>query len=281
MISEFTKGESPQRILKEIQKGKGLTRLIAGGTEINRLGTPLSSNHVISLDALPLHEIVEKDSIVTIGALATFTQMLNSPLVPQYLKEALTFCGSFTRRNMATIGGNIAATRDDSYLMPALLAAKARVLIGDLSIDGEYSEEDIPLREYLEFRDHFNDSLILAVILNRPQRVVFSKRFARTVQSNAAVTVSVGASIEEGEVTDFRIFAAVKGTGIVRLSHIEEGIANRQFSAPEDVAPSAPQEIAFVDDITGGASYKRYILGSSVSELYKRCLEIAEHGGKA
>ena len=153
--------------------------------------------------------------------------------------------------------------------------------VGDLSVDGVYSEEDIPLREYLEFRDHFNDSLILSVLINRPQRIVLSKRFARTVQSNAALTVSLGASIEDGHMTDFRIFAAIKGTGIVRLSHIEEGIENRQFLAPEDVAPGASQEIAFVDDITGAASYKRYILGSCVSDLYKQCLTIAENGGKA
>jgi putative selenate reductase FAD-binding subunit len=281
MISEFTKGESPQQVLKEVQKGKGLTRLIAGGTELNRLGSPLSSTHLISLKDIEMKEIFEKDSIISIGALATFTEILTSPIVPQYVKDAVLFCGSFTRRNMATIGGNIAVTRDDSYLLPTLLAAKARVVIGDLSVDGVYSEEDIPLREYLEFRDHFNDSLILSVLINRPQRIVLSKRFARTVQSNAALTVSLGASIEDGQLTDFRIFAAIKGTGIVRLSHIEEGIENRQFLAPEDVAPGASQEIAFVDDITGAASYKRYILGSCVSDLYKQCLTIAENGGKA
>jgi len=281
MISEFTKGESPKQILKEVQKGEGLTRLIAGGTEVNRLGSPVVSTHLISLENLSLHSIEEKDSIITIGALVTFTELLESSIIPQYVKEAVRFCGSFTRRNMATIGGNIAATRDDSYLMPTLLAAKARVLIGDVSIDGEYNEEDIPLREYLEFRDHFNDSLILAVILNRPHRIVLSKRFARSVQSNAAVTVSFGTSLEEGMLTDFRIFAAVKGTGIVRLTQIEEGINNRQYIEPEDAAISVSQDIAFTDDITGSAAYKRYILGSSVADLYKQSLKSVDNGGEA
>ena len=266
--------------MQEVQKGKGLTRLIAGGTEINRLGSSVAADHLISLQNLSLNEIRKEGSLISIGSMVTFTEMLESDTIPAYLKEAVRFCGSFTRRNMATIGGNIAANRDDSYLMPTLLSAKARVLLGDISIDGKYNEEDIPLREYLEFRDHFNDSLILAVILNRPQRVVLSKRFARSVQSNAAVTVSFGASVEDGTLSDFRIFAAVKGTGIVRLSHIEEGIANRQFVEPEDVAPSATQNIAFVDDITGGASYKRYILGSSVADLYKQSLSIVENGGE-
>jgi CO/xanthine dehydrogenase FAD-binding subunit len=37
---------------------------------------------------------------------------------------------------MATIGGNIALGRDDSYLMPALLAAKVRLLTAGLTEEG-------------------------------------------------------------------------------------------------------------------------------------------------
>jgi len=206
--------------------------------------------------------------------MANFTQILEDKLVPSYLKEAIRFCGSFTKRNMATIGGNIAIMRDDSYLIATLLAAKARVHIGDISVDGEYSVENIPLREYHEFNDHFKGSLILGVELNRPKRIVFSQRFARTVQSPAAITVSFGAAIEEGALTDVRIFAAIKGTGIIRLKKVEEGIADRQFIDPDDVATVVNSEIAFVDDFTGSAGYKHYIVGSSVANMYKKCLAL-------
>ncbi|NCB01407.1 MAG: molybdopterin dehydrogenase [Spirochaetia bacterium] len=276
MISEFIKGEGVQQALKEIQKGGLSAGFIAGGTEIQRLGTQKKYTKVVSLHSISLDTITSDTQKVVIGAMATFTQMAEDSQVPSYLKEAIKFCGSFTKRNMATIGGNIASLRDDSYLIPTLLAAKARVHIGDISVDGEYSVENIPLREYIEFREHFMGSLILAIELNRPKRIVFSQRFARTVQSPAAITVSFGAGIEEGTLTDVRIFAAIKGTGIIRLKKVEEGIAERQFLTPEDVATVVNSEIAFVDDITGSASYKHYILGSSVAHLYKRCLELTQ-----
>jgi putative selenate reductase FAD-binding subunit len=275
MISEYIKGESVQQALKETQKGGFRAGFIAGGTEIQRLGSTLSYDKVVSLHSINLDGISSDGHKVTIGAMATFTQILEDEFVPSYLKEAIRFCGSFTRRNMATIGGNIATMRDDSYLISTLLAAKARVHIGDISVDGAYSVENIPIREYHEFKEHFNGSLILAIELNRPKRVVFSQRFARTLQSPAAVTISFGATIEEGALQDVRIFAAIKGTGIIRLKKVEEGIADRQFVDPEDAATVVNSEIAFVDDITGSASYKHYIVGSSVAHMYKNSLELA------
>ncbi len=274
MISEYIKGESVEQALKEIQKGGPRAGFIAGGTEIQRLGTKLSYDKVVSLHSINIDGISADVHKVTIGAMAHFTQILEDKLVPSYLKEAIRFCGSFTKRNMATIGGNIAIMRDDSYLIATLLAAKARVHIGDISVDGEYSVENIPLREYHEFNDHFKGSLILGVELNRPKRIVFSQRFARTVQSPAAITVSFGAAIEEGALTDVRIFAAIKGTGIIRLKKVEEGIADRQFIDPDDVATVVNSEIAFVDDFTGSAGYKHYIVGSSVANMYKKCLAL-------
>ncbi len=280
MISEFIKGESVEQALKEIQKGTSLAGFIAGGTEIQRLGTPLVYDKVVSLHALGLDVISEKDRKITIGSMATFNQILENNTIPLYLKEAIRFCGSFTKRNMATIGGNIALMRDDSYLLSTLLAAKARIIIADISVDGEYNVENIPIREYHEFNDHFSGSLILAIELNKPKRVVLSQRFARTQQSPAAITVSFGASIEEGALQDVRVFAAIKGTGIIRLKKVEEGIADRLFLTPEDVATVVNSEIAFVDDITGSASYKHYILGSSVAQLYKKCLELNSEEAK-
>lgn len=280
MISEYIKGESVQQALKEIQKGGSRAGFIAGGTEIQRLGSSLSYDKVVSLDAIGVADISADEHKVTIGAMATFTQILASNLVPSYLKEAILFCGSFTKRNMATIGGNIATMRDDSYLIATLLAAKARIHIGDISVDGEYSVENIPLREYQEFKDHFNGSLILSIELNRPKRVVFSKRFARTVQSPAAITISFGSAIEDGALTDVRIFAAIRGTGIIRLKKVEDGIMERQFVDPDDVATVVNSEIAFVDDITGSAGYKHYIVGSSVAAMYKQALSLTTKEAK-
>ncbi|MDD3366915.1 MAG: FAD binding domain-containing protein [Sphaerochaetaceae bacterium] len=279
MITEFIRATSPQESLEAIQKAGDGTVFLAGGTEIQRLGSAVACTKVVSLTQLQLSTIEEKDEIVSIGALVTFQEALESDLVPEYIKEALRYCGSRTRRNMATIGGNIALARDDSYLFPTLIAAKARLILGDIANDGKYTEENIPIREYHSFREHFAGSLILGIVLNKPNRFVASRRYARTVQSPAAVTISFGADTSSGSPHDIRICAAIKGSGVVRLLAVENGVLNGQYHAPEDAATQAALDIAFVDDITGSAAYKKYLLGTAVSELYRACLETLSVGG--
>ena len=182
---------------------------------------------------------------------------------------------------MATIGGNIALQRDDSYLMSTLVAAKARLILADITLAGEYTEENIPIREYHVFGEHFVDSLVLRVLLNKPTRFVSSLRFARTVQSPAAVTVSFGADMSSGEPHDVRICAAVKGTGVIRFPELEDGVGSGSYQNPDDIGVAVSSTTVFFDDITGSASYKRYILGIALVELYRMCLETSKKGGSA
>ncbi len=279
MITEFITSASPEEALKAIQKSGERTVFLAGGTEIHRLGSSVLCNRVVSLKQSGLKSIESSNGIVSLGSMVTLQQAIESELVPEYLKQALRFCGSRTRRNMATIGGNVSLSRDDSYLLPTLIAAKARLLLADITDDGTYNEEDVPIREYHAFREHFAGSLIMKIVFNKPGRFVASSRFSRTVQSPAAVTVSFGADISSDSVHDLRICAAIKGSGITRLIQVEEGVSSGQLAAPEDAATLAGADIAFVDDITGSAAYKRYLLGTAVSELYRACLDAMNKGG--
>ena len=278
MITRYIQATTAHEALNAVLQGKE-TVLLAGGTEINRLGSSVRCAQVVSLGKLGLDRISVEPRSVRIGAMVTFQQALDHEAVPAYLKEALGFCGSRTRRHMATIGGNVALSRDDSYLLPTLIAAKARLLLADVADDGSYTEEDIPIREYHSFREHFSGSLILAIILNKPQRFVASARFARTAQSPAAITVSFGADLSSGSAHDVRICGAIKGSGVVRLPEVEEAVSSGQYQTPADAATQAGSDIAFIDDITGSAAYKRYLLGTAVADLYRQCLAATGKGG--
>ena len=100
---------------------------LSGGTEILRLNTGVDKNSPL-IDILPLlsDEIRKEGDSVLIGASATFALLLSSPGVPDYLKEALCYMPSPQLRNQATIGGNIASWRDDSFLIPTLASAEVR-----------------------------------------------------------------------------------------------------------------------------------------------------------
>ncbi|MDX9938495.1 MAG: FAD binding domain-containing protein [Sphaerochaetaceae bacterium] len=269
MITEFITVTSAGQALQGAREDSAF---LAGGTEILRLGSSVSRARMINLKGLGLDTISVENQSVTIGAMVTFQQALEHDAVPGYLKEALRFCASRTRRNMATIGGNIALVRDDSYLLPTLVAAKARLVLADLATDGSYVEENIPIREYHSFRDHFSGSLILGIILNKPQRFVASSRFSRTAQSPAAITVSFGADISSGEPHDVRICAAIKGSGVVRLLQVEQSVASGHYRNADDAVALAGADILFADDSTGSAGYKRYLLGTAVADLFRCCL---------
>ena len=106
------------------------TAYLAGGTEINRLGSSVCADTLIDLRHLTeLKRIAAEKDGVRIGALAVFQDVLEHPLTPDWFRESVSFMASRTKRNMATIGGNLALRRDDSYLMPALMAAGARITL--------------------------------------------------------------------------------------------------------------------------------------------------------
>ncbi len=168
---------------------------LSGGTEILRLNTEVDKNSPL-IDILPLlsDEIRKEGDSVLIGASATFALLLSSPVVPDYLKEALCYMPSPQLRNQATIGGNIASWRDDSFLIPTLSASGAELTV--VSSDGE--------KKRMSIKDYgLKRGLILSVSIPASAEVR-NFRESLTSHSHAVVTASFG----EGECY------AVKGSGI-------------------------------------------------------------------
>lgn len=241
----------------------------AGGTEINRLGSSLNVEGAICLQGLGLDKIEKVKEGVKIGSCVTLQNLIDSPLVPEYLKKAAKFCASRTIRNMATIGGNLALGADDSYLMPTLLAAKARLLTNGLTEEGVFTEDNLPIREYHLYHKEFSSTLLVGLVLPDEDRIVLSSRFSKTSHSYSSVCVSFGAKKVEDKLDEVRIFAAVKGSGIQRFKDVENAIENDAFASSADVEYAITSACIASDDLTGSASYKRYITGYSVGAMFE------------
>lgn len=240
----------------------------AGGTEINRLNSNLKYEGAISLEGLGLDKIEVTKEGVKIGACVTLQQLIDSKDIPEYLKESAKFCASRTLRCSATIGGNLAFGSDDSYLMPTLLAAKARLLTSGLTAKGIFTDDNMPIREYHSNHESFSNTLLVAIVLPNEERVVLSKRFARTSHAHSAVCVAFGAKNKDNKLDEVRIFAAIKGAGVQRFSDVENSIENNAFSSSADVEFAIANDIKAVDDLTGSASYKKYITSVAVAQMY-------------
>ncbi len=198
---------------------------LAGGTEIMRLGSSISPDEaLIDITSLPLSGIREDEEGVVIGALTTLEEIASSELVPEFIRKAASFDASLQLRNAATIGGNFALRRTDSYLLPSLLASEGEMQI--MCTEGLKRKSIAEVFEKTECK-----ALFMSFIIEK-KRHGEVKRIARSSHSHAAIT----ASVSEG------IYAfAVSGSGIA-------------YGARDSW-----KEIPFRDDLTGSADYKRYL----------------------
>ena len=235
---------------------------LAGGTEVMRLGSSVNSDAFVSVRKIPyMHDIALENDIVRIGAACTFQEILENSIVPAYLREAAQFMASRTRRNMATIGGNIAVARDDSFLLPTLIAAGAELVLKDVK-----SEEQVSVADYIAKSEEYKSKLILSVCVPRDGIKVKSCRSANTAQSHARLTAAL--SEKDGKYT---AVAAVKNSGLYILGNLSKAFSSSDPSEDEIVEIAKKNEsIKLEDDLLyGGADYRRYLIGITFALMYE------------
>ena len=235
---------------------------LAGGTEVMRLGSAVEADAYVSVRKVPyMREIKSENGIVRIGAACTFQEIVDSKKVPDYLKEAALFMASRTRRNMATVGGNIAVARDDSFLLPTLIAAGAELVLKDVD-----SEETISAADYIAQADKFKNKLILSVSVPAKGINIKSSRSANTAQSHARLTAAL--SEKDGRYT---AVAAVKNSGLYILGNLSNSLSDSDPSEDEIIEiAKANESVKLEDDLLyGGADYRRYLIGITFALMYE------------
>ena len=236
---------------------------LAGGTEINRLNSTIHAPVLIDIHRITeLKTIKKEENTVWIGSAVTFQNVVEHPDVPAYFKEACTFMASRTKRNMATVGGNIALLRDDSYILPALLAAKATVILADLS-----GTRELCICEYIAARKEglLGSALILRIGLP-VNRTVFNKRYANTAMSHSVMSVSFG---QDSCGKNISIGSVIKNSGIFHMTMLAEMVEKDPSVSEETVMETVNgcNGIDFKSDIYGSKEYKRYLLGATIAKM--------------
>ncbi len=239
---------------------------LAGGTEINRLGSSIKASTLVGIGRIAeldgMAEIEEDGGkYVRIGSMCTFQDIVESPIVPEYLKESCLFMASRTKRNMATIGGNIALRRTDSYLYPTLIACHAKLEF----VDGKGEPDKRCVNCYLKRYDELKDKLIVAVLV--PTDIcVASKRYSNTAQSHAVLTVSMGC--RDGRIN---LGVAAKNAALLNLKEISEALEKEDLSDAQILKMvSENKGLCFKQDIFGSPEYKRYLLSVTIADLAKK-----------
>jgi len=237
----------------------GSVRVLAGGTDLVAWlrDDAIAPDLVVDIKSVPgLHDLKMNGDTLHIGALVTFTDLIESEVVKEHaplLTEMSETVASQGIRNRATMVGNICSAVPSCDAGPVLLAYDTTVHVtgpdGDRSID--INDWFLGLRQTARTDDEVVTHLTIAL---RPHGGVYVKlmRYGGEDLAQAAVGIVTYADHE------YRVaFGAVAPTPI-RSARIEDALRGRPLDdalVAETVA-MVRDEISPITDIRASAEYR-------------------------
>ena len=210
---------------------------LAGSTDLllqirheSSTGTPKRTDlprRVVDISLIPeLRRIDRQRDWVTIGAAATFSDVLDSPIVAQtaaVLVEACRQVGAVQIRNMGTLGGNVANAAACADSLPALICLDA--VAHFITATGEQS---LPVCELVIGPNHTilpKGGLLVSLSYPIPlpgSRSTFLKLGRRNAMAISRLTVAaLGRLRPDGRIAEVRLAAGSATPHIVRLEAVE------------------------------------------------------------
>jgi CO/xanthine dehydrogenase FAD-binding subunit len=230
---------------------------LAGCTDVYvslQFGTARERKYV---DLWPLKELrgIEADTrTLRIGALTTYTQLIESPIVRRrvpMLVAAARETGGRQIQNRGTLGGNIANGSPAGDSLPVLLAADATLLLA--SADGE---RRVPFASfYTGYRASVRraDELIIAIEIPR----IDGKQWWRKVGTRRAQAISKVMMAGVRGSRDVRLAVGSVAPTVRRLTQTERALSSGASLA--EAARVLVEEIAPIDDVRSTAEYRRRV----------------------
>lgn len=268
-------GEASQMLAQYGEKG----RLYAGGTELllAMKHDLLRYEHLVDVKTIPdLNQIELKNGALMIGGSATHRAIERSALVKQslpVLAEMETKVANIRVRACGTLGGNLCFAEphsDPATLLTALGAmahvqgkAGARTVAMDKLITGAY-ETSLA-----------NDELLVGVeipVLTKTQRAAYLK-----FQLKERPTLGLALLLElDGD----NVKKASAVVGSVSAAPAQSDKANGLLTGARtqvekqigDAAEALAQAADPVDDLEGGADYKRHLIGVFLRRAFTKAL---------
>ena len=256
----------------------GVYRPLAGGTDLMvQLEADVSSPPDAIVDLWRISELrgVGYDGYdVSIGALTTYTQLRQSPVIRARLpalEEAAATIGAAQIQNRGTIGGNICNASPAGDTLPVLLAIDATFDLGSAA-----GERSVPAREFWTgYRETAlrEDELLLRVRfpVERGRHTRFRKVGTRAAQAISKVVMALSYR-EDGPVwRDVRLALGSVAPTTIRARETEavlEGVASRE-SVADEAANVLAEELQPIDDVRSTADYRRSVSARILHRLLR------------
>jgi CO/xanthine dehydrogenase FAD-binding subunit len=256
-------------VLDDLSSVRGAT-LLAGGTdllvEIN-FGRQRPA-HIVAIDRVEELKGLERNGHVRMGALVTYTRMLETDPASSALQEAARTIGSPQIRNAATIGGNLGTCSPAGDTLPVLAALDATVVLRS-----KRGERRVPFGEFMtgpKRSVRHPDELIVAAEWE-DAGAAQTYMFAAT-RNAMAISIAGLALVVDRARRRVGVGLGSCGPTIIRATDAErfaEGLFEEagwdRPSRPGDAAAREFGRLAAnaakpIDDVRGTAAYRRHVL---------------------
>ncbi len=249
----------------QIRKETG-ARPLAGGSDIMVQGKrgiglcpelPYSVMIISGLDELK-GITASEDGSVTIGALATPSEIASSSIVPWHVRKAASGMGAIALRNTATIGGNIGNASPKGDLPQPLILLDAYLVLAS-----ERGERTISVDDFIigaKKTALMDDEIIKSVVIPHSSFTYsyYRKIGMRRANAISKLSLSAAMTVQNGEITDFRASSGAAGPKVIRSRSAEDIIRGRKI----DEIPSLKEDFlsAWNDAISPHAmpEYRRH-----------------------
>ena len=237
---------------------------IAGCTDVFvalNFGTERARRYLNLWSLAALRGISVRDHHLAIGALATYTDVIRSPLVQKWipmLAAAAREIGGVQIQNRGTVAGNVANASPAGDTLPVLAAADAVIVLR-----GAAHDRRVPIDQfYSGYRKTVMQPGELIVAVEIPHiagRQWFRKVGTRAAQAIAKVTLAgvAGRSI--------RIALGSVAPTVVRAprteAHLEAG------GSVADAVHLLQEEISPIDDVRSTAEYRRRVAANLLAQF--------------
>jgi len=238
---------------------------LAGATDLYvslNFGTLPGTRFIDLWRLAALRKIEKRDGVLSIGALATYTQIIKSRHVRAALPmlvEAAKQIGGVQIQNRGTIGGNIANASPAGDSLPVLAAVDAVIVLRSVA-----GERRVPFGEfYTGYRASVlqRDELITAVEIPP----IEGAQCFRKVGTRAAQAIS---KVVMGAVRAKRPRIAFGSVGptVVRVARTEEALAGG--ASIDEAVRVLEGEIAPIDDVRSTADYRHTVAGNLLRRFW-------------
>ncbi|MBI4676486.1 MAG: xanthine dehydrogenase family protein subunit M [Elusimicrobia bacterium] len=283
---EYHRPRDLKEALKLLWDYKGKARVLAGGTDLviwlkEGFASPEA---VIDLKGIgELSRLEFKDGVLTVGALVTFTQLIESEVVRArfpLLWESARTVASPGIRNRATLMGNIASAVPSLDGGPALLLHEAKV-----TVHGKAGRRAVPMRSWFTGPKKcalLEDEIASEIAVPLPERK-HAGCYAKLgrYRGEDLAQVGVGAMALEGG--QYRVAFCAVGPVPTRAESIEACLKGKGLSdiIIKRAKALIPDEISPIADIRASKEYRSHMAGVMLERALKAAASRLEGKGPA